>query len=45
MCLFQLADYSSALAALNQAERLGLPREEQLTDVASYHAAMLLYAR
>ncbi len=41
LCLFQLSDYSSALTALNQAERLGLPKEEQLTDVASYHAAML----
>jgi predicted Zn-dependent protease len=41
LCLYQLNSYSSSLRALNQAERLGLPQGEQLTDVASYHASLL----
>ena len=41
LCLFQSKDYAGALSALIRAERLGLPRGEALTDVASYHAAML----
>jgi tetratricopeptide (TPR) repeat protein len=41
LCFFQLQDYGNSLAALTQAERLGLPQGEQLADVASYHAAML----
>ena len=41
LCLFQATDYANSLAALTHAERLGLPRGEKLTDVASYHAALL----
>ena len=41
LCLYQVQDYAGALSALIQAERLGLPRGEALTDVASYHAALL----
>lgn len=41
LCLYQLNSFTASLRALNQAERLGLPQGEQLTDVASYHAALL----
>ena len=41
LCLFQAKDYANSLRALNYAEKLGLPAGEQLTDVASYHAALL----
>ncbi|BDC49856.1 hypothetical protein F183_A21720 [Bryobacterales bacterium F-183] len=41
LCLFQLGQYPASLAELNRAERIGLPQEDALTDVASYHAAML----
>ena len=41
LCLFQVQDYAAALTTLIQAERLGLTRGEALTDVASYHAALL----
>ena len=41
LCLYQVKDYANSLAALTRAERTGLPQGEQLTDVASYHAAML----
>lgn len=44
LCLYQASDYAGALTALTRAERLGLPLGEALTDVASYHAA-LLYTR
>jgi tetratricopeptide (TPR) repeat protein len=44
LCLYQAKDYAGALTALNRAERIGLPRGEPLTEVASYHAA-LLYTR
>ena len=44
LCLYQVRDYAGSLTSLSRAERLGLPRGEALTDVASYHAA-LLYAR
>ena len=41
LCLFQTKAYPAALAALLQARQIGLPQGEQLTDVASYHAALL----
>lgn len=41
LCQFQTQDYSNSLASLIRAEKIGLPQGEQLTDVASYHAAML----
>lgn len=41
LCRFQLGDYAGALSSLIRAERLGLPRGDNLTDVASYHAAIL----
>lgn len=41
LCLYQAKDYAGSLTALTRAERLGLPRGETLTDVASYHAAIL----
>ena len=41
LCLYQAQDYANSLRALNYAEKLGLPQGEQLTDVASYHAALL----
>lgn len=41
LCRFQIQDYPGALASLIRAERLGLTRGENLTDVASYHAALL----
>ena len=44
LCLYQAEDYAGALTALIRAERLGLPRGEQMTDVASYYAA-ILYTR
>lgn len=44
LCLYQAEDYAGALTALIRAERIGLPRGETVTDVASYHAA-ILYAR
>lgn len=44
LCLYQLKDYANSLTALTRAERIGLPQEDQLTDVASYHAA-ILYTR
>jgi predicted Zn-dependent protease len=44
LCLYQANDYAGALTALIRAERLGLPSGEQITDVASYHAA-ILYTR
>jgi tetratricopeptide (TPR) repeat protein len=41
LCLYQLKDYGSSLQALLRAQQLGLPAGEQLTNVASYHAALL----
>lgn len=41
LCLFQAKDYAGSLQALSRAEQIGLPQGEQLTDVASYHAALL----
>jgi len=41
LCQFQSRDYADSLRSLNRAERLGLPRGDPLTDVASYHAAQL----
>ncbi len=41
LCLFQTKDFDLSLKALVQAERLGLPSGEPLTDVASYHSALL----
>jgi len=41
LCLYQTRDYAESLRTLIQAERLGMPRGEALTDVASYHAALL----
>ncbi len=41
LCLYQASDFAGALTALTRADRLGLPRGEALTDVASYHAALL----
>lgn len=41
LCRFQLKQYGPALESLEQARKAGLPHGEQLTDVASYHAAIL----
>lgn len=41
LCLFQARSYGPSLSALLRARQIGLPQGEQLTDVASYHAAML----
>ena len=41
LCLFQTKAYAPSLAALLRARQIGLPQGEQLTDVASYHAALL----
>ena len=41
LCLFQAKAFAPALASLVEARRIGLPPTEQLSDVASYHAALL----
>lgn len=41
LCLFQAKSFGPSLAALLRARQIGLPQGEQLTDVASYHAALL----
>lgn len=41
LCSFQTKAYAPALAHLLKARQIGLPQGEQLTDVASYHAALL----
>lgn len=41
LCLFQVKEYAASLQSLLQARRLGMPKGQQLTDVASYHAALL----
>lgn len=41
LCLYQAKDYANSLKALTRAQELGLPKGQQLTDVASYHAALL----
>jgi tetratricopeptide (TPR) repeat protein len=41
LCLYRLKQYPAALSALNQAERIGLPQDDTLTNVASFHAALL----
>jgi cytochrome c-type biogenesis protein CcmH/NrfG len=44
LCLYNASDHTGALAALDRAERIGLPKDDPLTDIANYHAA-LLYTR
>jgi tetratricopeptide (TPR) repeat protein len=41
LCLYQLKDYGNSLQSLLRAQELGVPNGEQLTNVASYHAALL----
>ena len=41
LCFYQLKQYPAALSELNQAERIGLPGGDPLTNVASFHAALL----
>ena len=41
LCRFQTGANTAALQALEKARQAGLPEGEQLTDVASYHAALL----
>jgi predicted Zn-dependent protease len=44
LCRYQTGAQQASLAAFERARRIGMPEGEQLTDVASYHAA-LLYIR
>ena len=41
LCLFQSKDYAGALNSLLEARRIGLPKGDQITDVATYHAILL----
>lgn len=41
LCEFQTKEFGPSLAHLEKAVALGLPREEQMTDVALYHLALL----
>jgi tetratricopeptide (TPR) repeat protein len=41
LCRYQARDYANSLSALLEAQRIGMPAGEPLTDVAGYHAALL----
>jgi len=42
LCEFQTSDYKAALDHLGQGLGIGLPQDDQLSDVAHYHFAILL---